>query len=193
MCGIYEIYDAIIKTISLVVACKAAKIVYCQWQEEIKANRAEQLMELLDRTRCDEVAQVFSVIDWDVANETGLTYDKVKKFQLGSGVKAKYPDLHENNIEFRIDRMLGLYSHICYLYSKGITKDEDMQIFAYRINRISQHPAITDYLFSLYHFSVKQNTEMSFMPLVDYCIESGKLDKDFKKRDCGKYHCCLNA
>ena len=174
----YELWNAVTGT----VTAMGVILAYMQWKSEIKAKCAERLTELLDRTRSDDAAQIFSVIDWDNGTADNLSYDG--KFHVSQRVREAYPDINEKNIEFKIDRMLGLYSHVCYLHEQNVLKKKEMENFDYRLTRICSHEAVRNYLYSLYHFSAKQGTTMSFICLIDYCVSSGKLPSRFKQPNC---------
>ena len=71
----------------------------------------------------------------------------------------------------KVDKALAYSSYFCYLKSQKTLTKEDMIVFDYEIKRLAVKPHIANYLYSLYHWSTSIGVQMSYVYLVDYCIE----------------------
>ena len=62
-----------------------------------------------------------------------------------------------------------------------------MRFFEYELRRLCDNVHISNYLFSLYHWSSSLNVNMSFSYLIEYCYKNKILDHSFKNPKSSKY------
>jgi hypothetical protein len=146
---------------SLVFAAIGGGFVYCQWRKSIKIKRAEFINQILEKLRFDKaLVTTMYIIDY---NQDWYN-----------------TSFHNSELECSIDKLLCYIDYICYLkITKNISATE-FKIFQYEIHRICISYSIKNYLWNLYHFSLKNNTNCSFQYLVEYGIDSKLFPKDFK-------------
>lgn len=166
--------------IGVLVAFVGAHSAYKQW-------KAKKIYELLDKTRTDDgIKRTVSYIDWD-----------------GNGHDIKYnghftvddDESRTRRFKKNINIVLSIYSHICQLYFDDVLKECDIRPFEYAFQRIGNSRAVSNYLYSLYHFAKAQGVDMSFTYLARYCLKKKYLADDFKcpNSDNYEYHLEKNA
>ena len=69
---------------------------------------------------------------------------------------------HTSDLEISIDKLFSYVDYICYL-------------------KATRNISSTNYLWNLYHFSMKNETTCSFQYLIDYGIDCKLFSNDFKK------------
>lgn len=123
-----------------------------QWNKSNKYKRAEFVNSLVTTIRNDkELSDAVYMFDY---NQTW--YDS--SFHNG-----------ENDLERIVDKTLSYFSYICYLRNNKILSKNDFGFFEYEIKRIAKNHSVQVYLYNLYHFAQKNNCELSFKYLFDYC------------------------
>jgi hypothetical protein len=147
-----------------------------QWHSGIKVKRAEFLEKIISKLRFDEeIIETMYMIDYNYA-----WYNE---------------NFHNNKMgpEKSIDKLLSYFDYICYLEKiKNITQKEFV-IIKYEVNRILNSPCVENYLWNLYHFSIRNNTHCSFTNLIDHGIKNGRIDKiEFYNKNNIKYNKYLN-
>lgn len=145
-----------------------------QWRKKLKFKRAEYLNELSTKVRNDEIlSEVVTYFDYN---------------------KPWYNEKFHGNraIEKKIDAILSYFSYICYLKTERLISNSEFRFFKYEIERIIRSYQTKSYLYNLYHFSRKNNVEMSFIYLFKYAEEQKEIDKDFYDRRSQKYPHYLN-
>lgn len=65
--------------------------------------------------------------------------------------------------------------------------------FDYELRRLFDNEHISNYLYSLYHWSKQLGIKMSFSYLIDYGLEKEYLTKDFLRLDISNYRCYLRV
>ncbi len=178
-----------ISIITLVVGVVGGVIALKQWRDSILEKRSIVLKDLIEKVRTDEqIATVMDMIDW---NED-FKYDG--KFRIKSNTSRKIlHELDDTNFFKMIDKTLSYFSFICYLKKKRIIRDDDVVFFDYELRRLFDNEHISNYLYSLYHWSKQLGIEMSFSYLIDFGLEKGYLTKDFLRLDVSKYICYLTV
>ncbi|MCL2041989.1 MAG: hypothetical protein FWG84_08145 [Bacteroidales bacterium] len=133
-----------------------------QFYKNTKIKRAEFLNQILEKLRFDEnLTTTMYVVDYNQ-----VWYDN--KF-------------HNSEFEGNIDKLFSYLDYICYLKSTRNIKGTEFKICQYEINRVCVSIATQQYLWNLYHFSKKNNTDSSFQYLIDYGIEKNLFPTDFKE------------
>lgn len=83
----------------------------------------------------------------------------------------------EDDLEYRVDKVLSFLNYVCYLRKEKNLGKKEFRILCYEVNRVCISPDIQNYLWNLYHFSVKQGTECSFQDLIEYGMEKRIIDR----------------
>ncbi len=162
--------------VSLILAAIGGLFALHQWKKSNIYKRGEIVEKLIKAVRDDEdIATIMDVVDWN----DGIEYDG--KFYISQTVeRSDLNQLDDEELFKKVDKTLAHFSYICYLRSQRTLTKEDMKVFAYGIKRLAVNPHIADYLYSLYHWSTSIGVQMSYIYLVDYCIEQGYIYADFK-------------
>jgi len=171
----YE-YEALwVSIITVLFAFIGGCFALLQWRKSLVYKRTEIVQALIKSTReSKNVSAVMEIIDW---NE-GFLYDGKFTFKKNAN-RTMMNNLSDDELFNVIDHALSIFSYICYLKSVGIIKSTDMRFFEYEIHRIIDNCHISNYLYSLYHWSKKIGVHMSFSYLVDYCLEKKYLNNSF--------------
>ena len=145
-----------------------------QWVSSKKLRRAEFIDQIIKKLRFDkEISETMYMLDY---NHNWYTRD----FHNGN-----------SDIEYNVDKLLSYINYICYLYStKNITNNE-FKVLKYEVNRICISPSVQKYLWNLYHWSIKNKTDCSFVYIIDYGIKNSFIKGEFKK-DSNLYDKYLN-
>lgn len=150
-----------------------------QWSRSKEMERAELEKNLIEKVNDDEIiSKVMNMIDWD----KGLEYDG--EFSINSEISEH---IEFDDIELSVDKTLAHYSYICYLNERRIFKAADIVPFEYDLSRIFNNPHICNYLYTMYHFSDKNNVKCSFYYLITYGLKRGFINKSFKNRNTDNY------
>lgn len=145
-----------------------------QWQQGNKIKRAELLKEALTRIRDDEeFASVLYDIDYGVEWYTVAF-------------------VNEHTREQKFDKVFAYFDYLCYLKNKHILSKSEFRIFEYRITRMVRNDSFLDYMFNLYHFSKRNQTDMSFHHLLTYLRKNNLLNEDFWDVHSRRYKKLLN-
>jgi hypothetical protein len=101
------------------------------------------------------------VIDWD----EGILYNG--KFSINPDYpKETLKGLDADDLFKKIDKTLAHFSYICYLESNKTLTNEDMYPFEYQLRRLADNRHVSNYLFSLYHWSTYLSVKCSFEYLI---------------------------
>ncbi len=155
--------DNILTGISFLILVFSGGFALFQWYVANKTKRTEVLQEIVLQLRFDK----------DMSN----TMQKIDYDQDWYSSDFHNSDDPKNDFEHRVDKLLAYMSYICYLKKQRHLKKE-FQILQYEIDRVCASHSIQSYLWSLYHFSKKQNTKCSFQFLIDYAVKHGIIEKD---------------
>tara|TARA_R110002012_G_scaffold263456_1_gene446318 strand:+ start:159217 stop:159747 length:531 start_codon:yes stop_codon:yes gene_type:complete len=148
--------------ISLVFVAVGGIFIYLQWHKSLKTRRAEFINQILEKLRFDEdLPKSMYIIDYNQG-----WYD-------GS--------FHTSDLEISIDKLFSYVDYICYLKATRNISSTEFKIFQYEIKRICVSDSTKNYLWNLYHFSMKNETTCSFQYLIDYGIDCKLFSNDFKK------------
>lgn len=71
-------------------------------------------------------------------------------------------------LEKNIDAFFSQINYVCYLQNKKLLSDNNFQIFKYEILRICNNYQCKCYLWNLYHWSKRNNSNCSFDYLIKY-------------------------
>ena len=158
-----------------------------QWNTQVKHKRDEIVKELICKVRDDEdISSIMDAIDW---NE-GILYDG--KFSVNPAYpKETLKELNDDDLFKKVDKTLSHFSYICYLKANKTLTNKDMYPFEYELRRIADNVHISNYLYSLYHWSKHLKVKCSFHYLIWYCLEKGYLAKDFENQNAKHYTCFL--
>ena len=183
----FELATIILSSISLLFVLIGGVFALLQWQQGLKYKRSDIVKPLIDNVRSNEnISMVMNMIDWDKC----FNYDGEfhKELIPNDNPLKKYSDEQLFNI---IDETLSIFSYICYLKKVGSLKKEDMRLFNYEIRRLFDNEHICNYLYSLYHWSLSLNVEMSFSHLIEYALTNKYLNQSFLEFNCREYKCYL--
>ena len=145
-----------------------------QWRQSYKLKRAELLKEALAKIRDEkEFARVLYAIDY---GENWYNYDFI----------------NDHSKEQQFDKVFSYFDYLCYLDNKRILSKSEFRIFEYRIKRMTCNDSCLDYMFNLYHFSKRNETDISFYHLLMYLEKNKLLDDDFWDIRSSKYRKLLN-
>lgn len=123
-----------------------------QWNEANKTRRAEFVNRLVEKMRDDEdIVKITHMFDYNF-----------------NWYNDKFQD---SELEDKVDKTLSFFSYICYLRKNNIIGKKDFDFFNYDIQRIANNASIQAYFFNIYNFANRQNAEMSFCYLFNYCCE----------------------
>ena len=185
----YEFETLAVSVITLLFAFVGGCFALHQWNKNSACKRAEVVKSLIESVRGNpDISTIMDIIDW---NED-FTYNG--KFSIQKDTKRKaLMELSDDELFKKIDRTLAMFSYICYLKSIRTITKKDMCFFEYELRRLVDNPHISNYLYSLYHWSNSLGVKMSFSYLIDYGIKNRYLDKSFKKFDANHeiYECFL--
>ncbi len=160
-----------------------------QWRTQIKHKRAEIVKELICKVRDDkDISSIMDIIDWD----EGILYDG--KFMVNPNYpKDALKGVSDDDLFKKVDKTLSHFSYICYLRSNRALTKKDISVFEYGLRRIADNPHISNYLYSLYHWSKYLGVNCSFYYLIQYSIKKGYLEESFKNKITEHYHCFLDV
>ena len=185
----YEFEALIVSIVTLVFMFIGGCFALWQWRQGLLYKRTEIVRELIEDVRQDDnVSTIMDIIDW---NED-FFYNG--KFIINRDTSRKnLKDISNDDLFKMIDHTLSIFSYICYLKLVRTIKVKDMRFFEYEIRRLVDNPHISNYLYSLYHWSKELGVSMSFSYLIDYCLKKKYLDASFKIYGKGnlKYECFL--
>jgi len=144
-----------------------------QWISSKKIRKAEFVHQIINRLRFDdEMQKVMYLIDYNH--------------------KWYSENFHNSELENRVDKLLSYIDYICYLYFLKNISNNEFRILKYEINRICISPSVQAYLWNLYHFSKRMNTNCSFMHIIDYGIKKKIIKNEFKENGKDLYFKYLN-
>lgn len=167
ICCYFEIAKVAVALVALVLTLKQIKVATAEYEKGQKFQRVQLLWALYDETRKDDnVAKIVSIIDWDCGKGTQSILSFDGEFSLKA--TEKFGEMEAGDLERKIDAVLALFNHVCYLRSLNAITDDDMKMFEYRLKRIGQHNAIKKYLLWLKDFAGGQDATMSFDCLLEY-------------------------
>lgn len=100
---------------------------------------------------------------------------------------------HSSDVESKVDAFLSTLSYVCYLniHVKALTK-KDLECFDYYLTRTLANKDIQAYLFNIYHFTKKCNTECSYKHLIEYGLKKKLIPKSFQSELSSDYPKVLN-
>ena len=177
-------FNDVMEIITLLLAIIGGFFALVQWRKSNIYKRGEIVHDLIKIVRDDkDISTVMDIIDWD----KGLVY--CGTFYLTDDAELKIGD---DDLIKIIDRTLSHFSFICYLRKQHTLTQKDMRVFDYEIRRLIDNKNISNYLYSLYHWSKYLNVSMSFSFLVDYCIKKEYLYRSFKSLYSPHYEMCLS-
>lgn len=179
----------IIDVLSLLAVMIGGGFALKKWNTSIKERRSIIVQNLIEEVRGDnQIATVMDLIDW---NEDFI-YDG--RFHLNPNSNRNcLKGMDDNSLFKMIDKTLSLFSYICYMKKKKIILNSDIVFFDYELKRLFDNQHITNYLFSLFHWSKHIEVEMSFKYLIDYGIKKKYLSKDFYSKSSNNYKCFLRC
>ena len=184
----YELENLIVNIVSLGFVFVGGCFGLWQYQKGQAYKRTDMVKSLIKNVREDQqVSIVIDIIDWD----EGFSYDG--KFHINQRtMRDELKSLSDEKLFRMIDYTLSTFSYICYLRRMHTISQKEMLFFKYEIRRLADNEHISNYLYSLYHWSKSLNVEMSFSYLVDYCLKEKLLQKEFTEYgNRSDYHCYL--
>lgn len=123
------------------------------WRKSMSIKRAEYVQSLREKFYGDkDIAEVMYKIEYNKSWYDG-------SFHGGS------------EIERKVDKLLSVCDHICYLYDNKLISDKEYEIFNYDLNRILNNKDVKAYLYNLHHWSTKTlDLKSSFNRLIQFGI-----------------------
>ncbi len=184
----YEFENLIVSVITLFFAFIGGCFALWQWYKGLVYKRAGIVNSLIKDTRENsDVSLIIDIADWD----EGFCYDG--KFTIDRKIcRSQLKNLSDDEFFLKIDYTLSVFSHICYLKRVHAIKRRDLACFEYELHRLTDNKHISNYLYSIYHWSKDIDVKMTFDYLVDYCIKKKYLDKSFKDINSEIYTCYLD-
>lgn len=168
-----------LKGISQLVAISGGLFVFYQWGYNSRLKKAEYINELTEKIRTDEmIREIIYIFDY--------------------GERWYSKEFHfSGELERKVDKTLSYFSYICYLKSRWIITEKELYFFKYELERILRDEQVQDYLYNLYHFSIKIGVPMTFKYLFDYgkkkkIFDKEMYDKESYKSENTHFHCYLN-
>jgi hypothetical protein len=141
-----------------------------------KLKKAEFLDKIINIIRFDkENAETMYIIDY----ESGW-------------YKEEFHHSDNDDLEWKIDKLLSYCDYVCYLYSTKNITEKEFRILEYEINRICSSRDAQAYLWNLYHFSKKRNSDCSYMYIINYGIKKKIIADDFKSNSKNLFEKRLN-
>lgn len=145
-----------------------------QWSKANRLKRAEFVKEAYESIRNDdEISQTLYRIDYGEDWYNDKFYENHKDEEL-------------------FDKTFSYFNYLCYLRATGVIGKQEFQPFKYEIKRMAANRGVKNYFFNLYHFSVKNDTPMSFSYLLDYMKKQKLIGDDFWDRNSENYDVYLN-
>lgn len=165
----------IVALLSLFLAIIGSFFVYRQWLAANQIKRTEFISQIIEKLRFDkDLVKTMDIIDYG-----------------DSWYNAKFH--HQSELEFEMDKLLSYLSYICYIYETKNIGTKEFKILRYELHRTCSSHAVQSYLWNLYHFSKKSNSNCAFHYLIDYGIKNGLIEKvKFKNKDSNEYPKYLN-
>lgn len=139
---------------SLIVAAIGVPLVIIQLHSSKKTQRGKLVGNLLQRFQSDKaLSSAFSIIEY----KNGW-YD------------SSFHDNSEGN-EVKMDQFLLFCNYICYLMKEKMITKKDFELFQYWLKRTCESSDVQNYLWNIYHYSLKQESPCSFSDLIEYAIK----------------------
>ena len=93
-----------------------------------------------------------------------------------------YPFNAVNNpdLERQVDKTFGYLDFLCYLRDRKLIGEKEFRNIEYRLFRVANNRSALDYLYNLYHFSLRHNASMSFSYLYEYLDLKQKIPLGFQ-------------
>ncbi|MCL2645679.1 MAG: hypothetical protein FWD61_01585 [Phycisphaerales bacterium] len=162
---------------TLIAGVIGGVFVWWQWRIGNKTKRAEFISQIIEKLRFDpEIPKIMYLLDYDQQ-----WYDA--NFHGGS------------KIEEKIDKLFSYLTYICYMRKHKNISNREFCILDYEIRRVCQNKQGQAYLWNLYHFSRKMETQCSFHDLIEYLrnkVLSAEQKERFDSKDNGDYPKFLN-
>lgn len=174
--------------VTVVLAAIGGIFALLQWKKSNDYKRADLINGLINKIRDDkDIAKIMDIIDWN----DGLKYDG--EFSISPDSNAYEIMEHDENLFQKIDSTLSHFSYICYLNKLHVFKRVDMCVFDYEIKRIFDNPEISNYLYSLFLWSVCLNVACPYKHLIVYGLRKKYLQINFLSRNSKSYYCYLKV
>jgi hypothetical protein len=168
--------DTIIKIINLAFLFSAGTFALYQWWHSNKIKRAEFMHKIIeDLYFGKELSSTIYFIEYNT-----------------SWYNINFHN--SSDLETKIDNLLHYYSYICYLKTTRNITDKEFLFFKYELHRICISQDIQEYLWNLYHFSIKNGILCSYESLIQYAIENKLFKDSFRDKNSNdyKHNHCLN-
>lgn len=180
--------DNLLQIIALILTACGGAFALWQWIKSNEYNRSEYVGKIITKLRDDEdIAFVMELIDWN----NGFYYDGA--FHYSDSISQQDMAVSEERLFQKIDKTLAHFSYVCYLHKNNIISADDMAFYEYALRRLIDNPYISDYLYSLYHWSASRQVRCSFVYLIEYALKNDYLNESFKSKQCSDYSLWLNV
>mgnify|MGYP004445265671 CR=1 FL=1 len=156
--NLISIVCTVIQTLAVVVTCGLG---LRTWRSDVKNKNIRHIQSLPLKMMFDpDVDEILSVMDY--------------------GKPWYGPEFHNSGeLERKIDKTLLFLDNICFQKYKFNLQDTDIYAFNYNIGRCITNHDVQSYLFNLYHWCKKLNSDFPYKYLLRYGEESGDIKKNF--------------
>jgi len=152
----------IVDALTLIALAVGGVFGYIQWCKTNELRRAEFVDEINKRFRFDkDVTEMIYRVDHD-----NFSYDE-----------NTHKPPHED--EELLDKVLSIFSYICYLNEKKMLEDEEFDFYHYSIIWFCKDENIQNYLWNMHHFSKKNGCPSSFEALIKFCKSKKIFNESF--------------
>lgn len=174
--------------VGVVIAILGALFASLQWSRDSKVRRADFIKNIIEKLRSDNDMK-----------------DALYLFEYGDSWYNAGFHKGAGGLEPKVDKLLQYYTYICYLKNNCLLRKKEFCLFQYEIVHTLSNKDVQDYLYNIYHFSERVNTEKDcyginksfpFYHLIRFGIRKGVVQRDFLDENVylksNKYHHILN-
>lgn len=132
-------------------------IAWVQWRKARKVTQSEHLRSIIAAFKQNEIAQPFyRFINRDSSERADLEHFYLGDLQFVETRQTIDGDVESSDqIEIDIDRMLMLFSEICYKRELGVITGDEFRFFDYQIRMTLEHAEVKRYLFDFAEYCGK--------------------------------------
>ena len=157
---------AMVKTIIEICALVVSLAAFClgliEFIKKSRLERASLLSRLLSTIRKDpSIKNIFYRIEYG-------------EFHYSLAI-------HTTDEEKDLDSLLSFLNQLCYLKDANLLKDDEFSQFKYYINRVMLNGDVQNYLYNVYHFAKKQNSDYPYDSLLKNAEKERQIDEKFFK------------
>ena len=151
-------------------------IALVQWRKARKVTQSEHLRSIIAAFNQNEIARPFyRFINRDDDERADLEHFYLGDLQFVEARQTVGGDVESSDqIEIDIDRMLMLFSEICYERELGVITEEEFRFFDYQIRMTLEHEEVKRYLFDFAEYCGKYHVGYPFLSLVKEGVKTDR-------------------